>query len=474
MTTTHQEQMDCQRGRGAVGEESPNVAGWQCCCPAHEDDHPSLSLTDGNKGLVWKCHAGCDQRDVGAAIAARLGIAVSRLRPRADAAANGHQVIARTYDYLDAQGALVSQTVRYEPKDFRQRRPNGQGGWIWNLKDVPLVLYRLPEVLKAVAAGETIYIAEGEKAVERLRQEGLAATCSPLGAGKWKKVDQTPLHGATVVLVPDNDDAGQKHVAQVKKALHGHAERVTILRLPGLPDKGDVYDWFETAGNTTATFLTLAQTAQERPPLLDWRDALLRNRQEEPTANVLNVGLFLAHHPHWRLPSGQSVFWWDAVRGLAMVTQNGTDVPLATRSRWRWRNGWDGRNAWPSATSAWWSSALQRSVISNRVISYRNGSRPCRRGTRSPDWRRGCIRWRRRKPQNSRPWAKSRRRKSGNNAPIAGRCRASFPCPWSPERKIPAAYIAMWSSLKGWRTRARVSWSKPLPGKAGMSNSPGA
>ena len=275
--------------------------------------------------------SGCDQRDVGAAIAAKLGIAVSRLKPRKPTATNGHRVIVQTYDYHNAQGALVSQTVRYDPKDFRQRRPNGQGGWIWNLKDLSLVLYRLPEVLTKVAAGETIYIAEGEKSVDLLWQHGLPATCSPLGAGKWKKVDQTPLHGATVVLLPDNDDAGQKQAMAVKKALHGHAARVTILRLPGLPDKGDVYDWFETAGNTTETFLQLVTAAQEAPSTLalSWRDALLLNRQEEPTANVLNVGLILAHHPHWRQASGQSVFWWDAVRGLAMVTQDGTHVPLS-------------------------------------------------------------------------------------------------------------------------------------------------
>ena len=48
--------------------------------------------------------------------------------------------IVATYNYHDHEGKLLFQTVRYEPKDFRQRRPDGSGGWIWNLTGVTLVL----------------------------------------------------------------------------------------------------------------------------------------------------------------------------------------------------------------------------------------------------------------------------------------------------------------------------------------------
>src|SRR5262249_34678401 len=77
--------------------------------------------------------------------------------------------IVETYDYYDENGTLLFQVVRFEPKDFRQRRPDGRGGWIWNVRDARRVLYRLPELLKALAAGETIYIPEGEKDVDNLR-----------------------------------------------------------------------------------------------------------------------------------------------------------------------------------------------------------------------------------------------------------------------------------------------------------------
>ena len=37
-------------------------------CPAHDDQSPSLSLRDGDRGLMVHCFSGCDPLDVLAAI----------------------------------------------------------------------------------------------------------------------------------------------------------------------------------------------------------------------------------------------------------------------------------------------------------------------------------------------------------------------------------------------------------------------
>src|SRR5512143_3457336 len=66
--------------------------------------------------------------------------------------------IAAIYEYRDEHGNLLFQTLRFEPKDFRQRRPDGNGGWIWNLDGVRLVPYRLPEWKDK----PYVYIVEGE------------------------------------------------------------------------------------------------------------------------------------------------------------------------------------------------------------------------------------------------------------------------------------------------------------------------
>ena len=58
------------------------------------------------------------------------------------------------------------RTVRYEPKDFRQRRSDGNGGWIWKGPERP-VPYRLPELIASGTA--PVLIAGGEKDVDNLR-----------------------------------------------------------------------------------------------------------------------------------------------------------------------------------------------------------------------------------------------------------------------------------------------------------------
>jgi hypothetical protein len=72
--------------------------------------------------------------------------------------------IVATYPYHDEAGDLLFQVVRDDPKGFRQRQPDGKGGWDWSMKAVRRVLYQLPKVVEAVTSKQTIFIAEGEKA----------------------------------------------------------------------------------------------------------------------------------------------------------------------------------------------------------------------------------------------------------------------------------------------------------------------
>ena len=127
---------------------------------------------------------------------------------------NGLAVVAASYPYFDETGETLFVVDRYEPKGFRQRRPDGKGGWQFSLGDTRRVLYRLPEINEAVASERPIFIAEGEKAVHALEQIGVTATCSPGGAGKWRKEYSECLKGADVVILPDADDRGSNMLAQ--------------------------------------------------------------------------------------------------------------------------------------------------------------------------------------------------------------------------------------------------------------------
>ena len=156
---------------------------------------------------------------------------------------------AATYGYADENGELLFECLRYEPKAFRQRRPDGRGGWIWNLTDARRVLYRLPELLRADVASP-VFICEGEKDVDTASKLGLVATCNPMGAGKWRQVKDEAakvLRGRDVVVIPDKDEAGRAHAAEVASALEGVAASVVVREVP---TGKDLTEWVQ--GGATA------------------------------------------------------------------------------------------------------------------------------------------------------------------------------------------------------------------------------
>ena len=162
-----------------------------------------------------------------------------------------------TYDYRDEQGNLLFQAIRMRPKAFKQRRPDGKGGWLWKLSNTRRVLYKLPELL-AADLKETVFLVEGEKDVELLFALGATATTNPQGALKWREEYSSPLSGRHIVIIPDNDPVndtkpaeslkGQKHAMLVARSVHRVAASVKVLELPGLPPRGDVSDWFDAGG----------------------------------------------------------------------------------------------------------------------------------------------------------------------------------------------------------------------------------
>ena len=101
---------------------------WQACCPAHDDHTPSLSITPAADKVLVYCHAQCPLDAILAALGlTRRDLFVHGAAPRRHH--NGHRRIVTTYDYVDAHGVLVHQTVRLTPKAFRQRRPDPATPW---------------------------------------------------------------------------------------------------------------------------------------------------------------------------------------------------------------------------------------------------------------------------------------------------------------------------------------------------------
>jgi len=175
-------------------------------------------------------------------------------------------LIESKYDYRDERGQVLYQKCRNVPKGFSQRRPDGKGRWINNLKGVRRVLYRLPDLI-AADPDMPVYIVEGEKDVETLRKLGRIATCNDDGAGKgkWKPEYNEYFRGRQVVLIPDNDAVGREHMEQIAKGLHGIATKIKIVHLTDLQEGGDISDWV-AHGHTAVELFNLVMRSPKWTP----------------------------------------------------------------------------------------------------------------------------------------------------------------------------------------------------------------
>ena len=245
-------------------QPSGNGTQFSARCPAHEDGTASLSVSEGKDGrTIVHCHAGCRTEDV----LAKLNLTLANLF-NGEPQRNGKAQITATYDYTDEAGALLFQVCRFEPKGFRQRRPDGAGGWEWKLGKTRRVLFRLPELLRDVKRALPIFVCEGEKDVLALVKNGLTATCNPGGAGKWVAEYSKALRGADVVIVADKDEAGRNHAQLVARSLDGIARRVRVVELPDANGKAvkDAHDFF-AAGGDVGQLQDLVDGAPDWKPL---------------------------------------------------------------------------------------------------------------------------------------------------------------------------------------------------------------
>jgi RecA-family ATPase len=172
--------------------------------------------------------------------------------------------IVKTYDYTDEAGKVLYQACRLEPKSFRQRRPDGNGGWVWSLNGVRRVPYRLPGLIKYNFG--TVFFCEGEKDTDRLAENDLVATTAAYG--KWDEIDLSVFAGRDCMIMADNDLAGEKKASETASLLHGIAATVRIVRLPGLPDKGDVSDWLDANRDNVERLVELCFDAPLWTPTL--------------------------------------------------------------------------------------------------------------------------------------------------------------------------------------------------------------
>lgn len=277
----------------------PSGAGWQARCPCRNDDeNPSLSVGIGQENqvlLFCQKAGGCSVSE----ICDSIGLKVADLwdkdgsntftpppKLRQPKIASPVQTQNKepdkwteveTYDYVDVNGELLFQKVRlvnqHGKKSFRQRKPDGEGGWnykVWEYVDgekqgPDQVLYNLPSVAKAIASGVPVWVVEGEKDANTLIKLGYVATTMTGGAGnnKWLDIHTETLAGGVIEIIADNDEPGRIHAENVYNAL---SEAGCDAQIWISETHKDVTDHL-AAGNTMDELVPIEEAGQTMIPV---------------------------------------------------------------------------------------------------------------------------------------------------------------------------------------------------------------
>ena len=234
-------------------------------CPAHNDAHQSLSVSQGKDGrILLKCHAGCSVANIVGAMGLEIKDLYPEPRPKRPYKKRPETVAIYTYP-------TGAQKLRKSDKTFSWRRPDGNGGWLYSRQGLPHSLYVAGEL-----AGHVVMVVEGEKDADNLHVLGYNAVSGEDGAGpgKWRREYTEQLRGLNVCVMGDNDDIGRAYAQETAAALHGAAKSVKLLDLSKgwaeIPEHGDISDLIAQKGADAACAilarLELDTTEWEPPP----------------------------------------------------------------------------------------------------------------------------------------------------------------------------------------------------------------
>ena len=216
---------------------------WQCCCPSHDDKKQSLTVTylPCEDKILMHCHAGCDTKD----ILDRAGLKMEDLCPEnRENQPTWRKGLVSCYDYYDEHGMYVASKLRYEGKDFKWRVIDGDRIISYGKpKDIETPLYNLHDLLEHIknTPNEPVYIVEGEKDCQTLKQFGLTAV-TPGASKSWKDYHAKHFKDLKVVIVQDNDAAGEKMTECIVSSIKELASAYKVI-VPSDKEHGDVSDY---------------------------------------------------------------------------------------------------------------------------------------------------------------------------------------------------------------------------------------
>lgn len=124
-------------------------------------------------------------------------------------------------------------------------------------------------------ANRVLIICEGQKSQNAFAGLGFQCVTSILGANNAHRSDWKAVEDANLIyLIPDNDANGDLYIKSVYNLIHapGTSQKIQLIRLPGLPEKGDICDWLK-----------------QQPELQNWNE--LESLSKHPARDVIQLRL---------------------------------------------------------------------------------------------------------------------------------------------------------------------------------------
>lgn len=269
--------MQAEQIAKALGNAKKVNGSWLASCPlpthgqGNGDKNPSLSISDGPDGKpLFKCHGGCDQHDVFAAIR-DYGL-LPDLEPRAELLASIKPIqqptLEQEWHYTDEDGVTLFIKQRYKTfdakgKTYKQLRVDEHGKRHASITGAKIVPYNLPEIEQARVNNRTVFLTEGEKAADALKTIGVVATCTHQGASSFPEDAIQYFAGLNVVILPDNDKVGWEYAKKAVKAIKNVANSIRVVDLPLEELKEDAYEYVNRYGYDKQDLTSITKKAEK-------------------------------------------------------------------------------------------------------------------------------------------------------------------------------------------------------------------
>lgn len=247
-------------GHFKVSRKISNTS-YQCKCPVHSDKQASLTISEERGKILICCHAGCDTKEVLAAV----GLTFADINENPEKPAytwrdrlerSQDKKIETLYHYKDENGKYLYTKVRFEGKVMRYLTIDEVNDrYNYGKPKGSETLYNLPDLIKGVREGYPVYYVEGEKDVNTLKAMGMIATTAG-SANDWKKEYARFFTGAKVVILTDNDESGMNLKDDIVKDLKHYAHSVKWC-ITSKAEKGDVTDYIKKEGHTKEELLRI-------------------------------------------------------------------------------------------------------------------------------------------------------------------------------------------------------------------------